>query len=78
MADQEESAIAILRRIEPVLSGIVAEMKELRNGMVDVKVAVAGVPGRAELWAVMGVMVTLFTLPFAGVAILLPMVGKGL
>jgi hypothetical protein len=76
MADQEDSAISILRRLEPALTAVVAEIKDLRKDIVDIKVAVATKPGRAELWAVMGVMVAMFALSFAGVAMLLPMMGR--
>jgi hypothetical protein len=42
--------------------------------VVDIKAAVAAMPGRAEVWTMMGVMVA-FSLLFASVALLLPLMG---
>ena len=65
MDDHTDSeALAILRRLEPVLH-------DLQRDVVEIKVAVARKPDRSELLAMMAAMVGLFTLALGGVALLL-------
>jgi hypothetical protein len=62
-ADDSE-ALAILRRLEPILN-------QLQRDMIDIRVQLATKPERAELWLMTSAMVVLFAFSLAGLTYLI-------